>query len=232
MRQRSPWSTLLLPLVGCVKFDTKPVGDFALSFSGAPDCASAGVQPERFPEVFTIEAWVKGEEQGGVQPLVVWTGAFALYQDTDGFGWLAEDGPDALGVTFSGGWNDGELHHVAATWNGAEAAIFLDGAQMGLASGAAIGAEAAATLSVGCWQGKDASHSGTIDEVQFSRRVRYGGDFERPAGPFVADADTLYLWHFDDGEGRTALDDMGRADLSLKGTTWVEQSLSASDTGS
>ncbi len=43
------------------------------------------------------------------------------------------------------------------------------------------------------------SYSGWVDEVRLSRIVRYNGPFSPPAVPFTPDADTLALYHFDEG---------------------------------
>ncbi len=43
------------------------------------------------------------------------------------------------------------------------------------------------------------SYSGWIDEVRVSRIVRYNGLFPPPTTPFAPDADTVALYHFDEG---------------------------------
>ncbi len=43
------------------------------------------------------------------------------------------------------------------------------------------------------------SYSGWIDEVRVSRIVRYNGPFPPPTAPFAPDADTVALYHFDEG---------------------------------
>jgi hypothetical protein len=47
------------------------------------------------------------------------------------------------------------------------------------------------------------SFSGWIDEVRLSTVVRYASNFTPPAAPFVADGDTVLLYHFDDGTPNT-----------------------------
>lgn len=53
------------------------------------------------------------------------------------------------------------------------------------------------------------SFSGWIDEVRPSRIRRYTGSFAPPTAPFVSDADTVGLYHFDEGSGNTILDASG-----------------------
>jgi hypothetical protein len=48
---------------------------------------------------------------------------------------------------------------------------------------------------------------GTIDEVRISDVVRYSGDFQPWSAAFSADANTVGLWHFDEGMGQTVADD-------------------------
>jgi hypothetical protein len=41
--------------------------------------------------------------------------------------------------------------------------------------------------------------AGWLDDVRVSSRVRYAAPFDRPSGPFTTDADTVALFHFDEG---------------------------------
>jgi hypothetical protein len=141
--------------------------------------------------------------------------AFGLYTASGG-------GAGLCGATVVA---DGAWHHVAVTRSAATGLVrlFVDGRLDAEASGPGgdvsyrdgratpypndpflvIGAEkhdAGAAY---------ASYSGWIDEVRISRVVRYGGDFARPAGPFAPDADTVALYHFDEGGGDAVLDSSG-----------------------
>ncbi|NOT34631.1 MAG: hypothetical protein HOP12_10750 [Candidatus Eisenbacteria bacterium] len=51
--------------------------------------------------------------------------------------------------------------------------------------------------------------TGWLDEVRFSTVLRYPSAFARPVAPFVADAATAALWHFDEAAGDTILDSAG-----------------------
>jgi len=55
------------------------------------------------------------------------------------------------------------------------------------------------------------SFSGWVDEVRISNNVRYTGAFTPPGAPFTPDADTVGLYHFDEGSGSTVLDSSGAA---------------------
>jgi hypothetical protein len=56
--------------------------------------------------------------------------------------------------------------------------------------------------------------SGWIDEFRISSRIRYTVPFDRPVAAFTADADTVLLFHFDDGQegpcSTSVLDTSGR----------------------
>ena len=50
------------------------------------------------------------------------------------------------------------------------------------------------------------SYSGWIDEVRLSNIIRYSSNFTRPSQPFTPDADTVGLYHFDEGNGNDITD--------------------------
>jgi len=55
------------------------------------------------------------------------------------------------------------------------------------------------------------SFSGWIDEVRLSNSIRYTADFVRPAQRFTTDANTVGLWHLDEGFGNVINDTSGFA---------------------
>lgn len=66
---------------------------------------------------------------------------------------------------------------------------------------------------------------GRIYEVRLSDIVRYTSDFTPPTEPFTPDANTIGLWHCDEGEGITAGDSSGNNlhGTLINGPTWVER---------
>ena len=50
---------------------------------------------------------------------------------------------------------------------------------------------------------------GIVDEVRLSTVLRYTANFTRPAAPFVPDASTAALYHFDEGQGNVINDSSG-----------------------
>ncbi len=53
------------------------------------------------------------------------------------------------------------------------------------------------------------SFSGWVDEVRISNIARYSAAFTPPSAPFTTDANTVGLYHFDEGSGTTVLDSSG-----------------------
>ena len=53
------------------------------------------------------------------------------------------------------------------------------------------------------------AYSGFMDELRLSTTIRYSGDFTPPSTPFVVDAQTAALYHFDEGAGTVLGDSRG-----------------------
>ncbi len=56
------------------------------------------------------------------------------------------------------------------------------------------------------------SYNGLLDEVRLSTSLRYTSPFSPSTVPFESDAETVGLYHFDEGAGSTAVDSSGRSD--------------------
>lgn len=50
------------------------------------------------------------------------------------------------------------------------------------------------------------SYSGWLDEIRYSTTLRYSANFTPPSAPFIADAQTAALYHFDEGTGDQIID--------------------------
>jgi glucose/arabinose dehydrogenase len=158
--------------------------------------------------------------------------------DHGDFGVSLSDGRVAFGVSFGGSGNticgttdvtDGRWHHVAVTRRYSDGAlrIFVDGVLDAAGPrGSGVGANSDVSyrdgrsgwpndpfLVIGA-EKHDAgssypSYRGWIDEVRLSNTLRYVGNFTRPNQPFITDANTVALYHFDEGSGDAVGDASG-----------------------
>jgi hypothetical protein len=117
-------------------------------------------------------------------------------------------------VTDMAGVQPGRRSHLAAVWDGTQLRLFADGkpspkAAQPIAPRAHTGSSllgAAGTLEETA--GKPFSLSGSLDEVRVSKVARYTADFT-PSERFESDADTLALYHFEEGAGDVLNDASG-----------------------
>lgn len=158
----------------------------------------------------------------------------ALFDDGIGFGVAAGSG--GIGLCGATAVDDGAWHHVAVTRSGGSIALWVDGQLDGTASGGPTGNLSYRNgrsgtvndpyLVLGAEKhdaGPDyPSYSGLLDELRLSTVVRYTAPFVRPANPFVPDAATAALYHFDEGPAGactgTVVDSSGAAGGPSHGT--------------
>ncbi len=171
------------------------------------------------PWRLTAEAWVRGPAPGG-SSAVMSRGAegsgFAIIWSRPGgvlpAGLVGTDrGLARAGLGEPIEW--GAWHHVALTYDGKRAVLFVDGREAGRSEEAGelvhadlplyIGAEPNARGDAMSW------FAGQIDEVRVSSSVRYTGPFE-PARVLGTDEQTLLLLHFDTPYHGAFPDDSGR----------------------
>lgn len=147
--------------------------------------------------------------------------------DYGDYGIALTNGRVVLGVSNAGGGNtlcgvtdtaDGAWHHIAVTrnHNNGMLKIFVDGKVDAKGQGptgridyrdgrATSYPDSDPFLVIGA-EKHDAgaaypSYRGWIDEVRLSRMVRYTKKFTPPSKPFTTDANTVGLYHFDEGSG-------------------------------
>lgn len=120
---------------------------------------------------------------------------------------------------------DNAWHHVAGcrsvNGNSVTLTLYWDGTQVATAPGPSSKVAAPAAVYIGgVTYGQDGI-GGVVDEVRISKSLRYTGNFT-PERRFTKDADTVALYHLDDGAGTTLKDASGNGyDGTLTGTTWV-----------
>jgi hypothetical protein len=146
-----------------------------------------------------------------------------------GFGMFQGGTGHAFGVCGSRNVGDGRWHHVAITRDAGNGIVrlFVDGqidvegegpkGDVSYADGVAsrvpsyIKLDADNYLAIGA-EKFDAdgvrypSYNGYLDELRFSTVIRYARAFAAPSGPFVPDASTAALYHFDEARGATIVD--------------------------
>jgi hypothetical protein len=193
-----------------------PGANRALAFDGANDQLSAAGVPGTGP--LTAEAWVRP----GVNNL----NGLILANANDTAGWSLElnNGQLTFWLATNQGWVfnrhpaallAGQWYHVAATLAGGVAQTFVDGSASTATNVGTLTQGPA--LRFGGFSGYP-FFNGTLDEVRVSNLARYSASFTRPAGPFTPDANTLGLWHFDEGSGQQALDVSAAANHATLGT--------------
>lgn len=114
-------------------------------------------------------------------------------------------------------------HHLALQFDEKSAQIYIDGKlanSQDRAPAAAAGTGRGTTI--GAHADGSAALVGTLDEIRISSVRRYKQDFQ-PQGPLTADADTLALYHCDEGEGGTLRDCSGKNHHGkIVGAKWVK----------
>jgi len=121
----------------------------------------------------------------------------------------------------------GERVHVAGVWDRRELRLYVEGKLQGKTTGLSD----QCTISkegvwIGDWAGGGGPFQGQIDEVRISNVARYDKDFV-PAQQFELDANTLGLYHFDEGAGEVLRDASANArDGKIVGAKWVESTAS------
>jgi hypothetical protein len=179
-------------------------GNYALSFDGSNDIVRAGQVPGTGP--LTIEARVRPDDNNANGLMIV--GA----DDYDGWSLELYGGQLTLWLSTNQGWQSaqhstvlqvGQWYHVAATYGNGTVRLFVDGIASTVTNVGAL--TQGSSLSVGGLGGYP-FFDGTIDEVRISNVIRYTSDFVPSDAPFSPDANTVGLYHFDEGEGQVALD--------------------------
>jgi len=113
--------------------------------------------------------------------------------------------------------------HVAATWDGNEGQLYVNGR---LAKAQWKRFQSISLGSSSCWFGADPagkpnSFFGRLYEARISRVARYTADFV-PAARLEADDSTVALYHFDEGTGDVLKDSSGNGhDGRIVGAKWI-----------
>lgn len=171
------------------------------------------------PWRLTAECWVKADNAAGSMALL------SRFEGDRGFGlvWSRPGGVLPSGVVGTDRGlgravsltppERGRWQHVALTYDGTNAVLYLDGDEVGRSDDSGDLLHVDLPLYVGAEpnsRGDDFSRfSGLLDEVRVSSVVRYDGPFT-PAQVFETDEHTLLLLHFDHDYYGAHPDDSGR----------------------
>ena len=199
--------------------------DFALEFDGKTRYVTTPIRYDG-SHPLTVEAlvvqrqnddgthYIIGDSESGGIHLMIRKGLFEM-------GYRASSGPLVV-VTSAGPAVANRMVHVAGVIEGNEVRLFVDGVLQGATSGAklkvspvsmAIGTNPPSAFEV---------FDGLIDEVRISKIARYRDSFT-PVRRFAPDADTIALYHFDEGSGDTALDASGHGnDATIVAAKWLK----------
>ncbi|QDU39550.1 Serine/threonine-protein kinase PknH [Maioricimonas rarisocia] len=117
--------------------------------------------------------------------------------------------------------------YVAGVWDGGRLTLFLDGQLVSQCEAVAEGEDATpGHFVIGAERTADGKHHfyhfmGVIDELRISSSARYSAAYV-PKPRLSSDADTVALYHFDEGEGSTLHDASGHGHHgTIVGATWV-----------
>ena len=209
-----------------VKADGSPISparqdDFALSFGGK----SHVILPSSLSSApFTLEAHVIPAEDikdNGLHPILT-TDSY----DTDLFRskshWSARinAGKNRFAAVSEEPMVPGKKVHLASVFTGKQIKLFVDGK---LKQTTEVTGAPNRTNQAPFFIGYPTdSFPGIIDEVRISKVARYDIDFA-PAQRFEPDADTLALYHFDEGAGDVLKDSSGNGHHGkIVGAKWVK----------
>jgi hypothetical protein len=208
-----------------------PKDDYALKFEKDTDLIEVAslVYPGMGP--VTIEAFVTPTNIETTSHIVslngqAGDGVVAIRLGTGHWFGLSGKNP-LLDYRTAAGATVGRRFHVAVTWNGADPpTLFVDGKPNDRNLGRISKAVSQPGLSIGGnalpKRSTNGGPPGIIDEIRVSKSIRYDKEFT-PATRFEPDADTLALYHFDEGEGDVLKDSSGNGHHGkIVGATWVK----------
>jgi hypothetical protein len=158
---------------------------------------------------FTAEMWVYPKKLGSATQTFIQKGTITnrwavQTLDTNKIRFYIDYAQDLI-VDSTAVLTENEWQHIAVVWDGDTNAgntyIYRNGVDVTdsrtNASGSRV-TDASGSLFVGAGSGTVDHFYGLIDEVRLSRGARYLSEFTPTTAPFVTDADTLVLYHFDD----------------------------------
>lgn len=211
-----------------------PFTEFAIEPAGGPKADSHLADLPKLPNVLalsdsmTIEMTVSARSHAGPgESRVLWSyaGKLELKQHQNNLTWQFNS-PDQPGIE-QVIMHDMPLRQplrLAAVSNGKALRLYVNGKLVGSRDLKNDLPANRPPMFLASWGDSASGYSrfdGTIDEIRISKIARYVGD-AAPVGPLEADADTLALYHCDEGRGDVLKDSSGNGhDATIIGAKWV-----------
>ena len=196
-----------------------PSGDYSLLFDGS-NSVEIDSQIPYSTDACTMEAFVRPDAYAKNSVICALSEDARLGLDfTDGKKWLLNHHLDPYGHFLIESRDSAVLGrpvHVAGVYDKSEFRLYIDGKTVATRStSGAVFKTARGSPYLG------RGFHGLIDEVRFSKRVRYSADF-KPPGRLESDAETLALYRFDEGAGYELQDSSGNGHHGfVTGAKWV-----------
>ena len=217
-----------------------PSGNFALKYDGSDDRVVISTRTPTISNAFTVECWFKWD--GGnnhaydyqvvagrrtLNSLLEWD--IYIQESTRRIGaGVSRTGQFSNATWLESGNNavsTGTWLHCALVGTGSNYYLYLNGTRVATAAqGGTISGLADVPILVGDLDDSNETFNGVIDELRISNVARYtAATYTVPNAAFAVDANTLGLWHFDEGTGTTTADETanGSAGTLLNGPVWV-----------
>jgi hypothetical protein len=186
--------------------------DLVGSFANCWKCDYApGIKYNLVNTDFTYEAWIQPHGASAVEAsgkLEDQSGDWAFYQAGTGMNVLLYSSDGAHVFLIKDPIDTTTLHHFAMVWDNTSKLMhyFYDGTEVG--TGSAVSGTFPATSTSRFWIGRVGTIGAewTFDELRVSNVKRYTSNFTPSVTPFVDDANTIILCHFDEGTGNDTAD--------------------------
>jgi glucose/arabinose dehydrogenase len=214
-----------------------PTSGFSLQFNGSTHRARFTSLPTM--AAMTVEGWVKRTVDSGRYETFLSDASSNYGQETVGV--FVDGGNSDCGSSPSdqfawaytkvgGGWffqcsgvtaDLNVWHHVAVTRDAAGTArIFVDGVLKATTTNAPPPTSTTGFFGIGEAGDAVTEHfSGRLDEIRISNIARYTGSFTPQTANFAPDANTVALYHLDEGAGQTLADSSGNNRSGFLGTS-------------
>jgi len=203
--------------------------NFGLAFDGVDDMVEISDLPVDASGPLTIECFITPQDPEGTASIVRLYGSpgCSLYEIRGRIGCSRFDGDGQHTQSVADVDIDGRIH-VAATWQGKEMSLFINGRRVGQPNQLPQGADRSVgrlflggQLDTRSETRPNFLWKGVLDEVRISNVVRYDADF-KPTERHPSDEHTIALYHFDEGQGEVLTDSSGNGHHGkIAGAKWV-----------